>query len=66
MKPIDRPAHFRMGILLGIECFLIIDMGMIHQFLRLHGILFSVYFEYAVLFVSVVFFVKALLTGKGP
>lgn len=57
-------ALLRTGIALGVELFLILDMAVIHQLLRLHGALFSNYFEYAVLLISLGFAARSLLTRK--
>jgi len=53
-------VDIRTGFALGVELFLILDMALVHQTLRLHGVLFSDYFEYAVLLISVAFAAKAL------
>ncbi len=54
----------RTGIALGVEFFLILDMAVVHQLLRLHGVLFSDYFEYTVLVLSVAFATRSLVTRK--
>ena len=49
---------------LGVEAFLIFDMAVVHQLFRLHGILFSNYFEYAVLIINIAFATRSMLTRK--
>ncbi len=57
-------TFFRAGVALGAEVFLIVDMAIIHELLRLHGVLFSNYFEYAVLSISLVLAANSVLTRK--
>jgi uncharacterized membrane protein len=57
-------AFLRAGIALGVELFLIVDMAVVHQLLRLDGLLFSNYFEYAVLLAGSAFAAKSLISRK--
>ncbi len=54
----------RAGVVLGVEFFLVLDMAIVHQLLRLHGVLFSNYFEYAVLLISGVFRHEVALSAE--
>jgi len=64
LKSSTKMPLIRTGIALGIETFLILDMAVIHQLFRLQGVLFSNYFEYAVLLVSLGFAARSLLARK--
>lgn len=57
-------SAFHSGVAFGVELFLIADMGIIHQLLHLHGVLFSNYFEIAILVVSASLVTKSLISRK--
>lgn len=55
---------FRSGLTFGISLFLLVDMVLIHQLTRIHGVLFSDFFEYGVLIASGIAVSRQLVDRK--